>query len=279
MKYLSHIAHVLIYTLLINNSCFAVEKTQPFKWPHKIKAAVNLAYDDAVNSQLDNALPALNKYKLKATFYLPLASETLKNRLADWRAAAAQGHELGNHTLFHQCSGAVANRNWLLPEHDLDKTSVAQMVEQVVLGNTMLHAIDGKTERTFTLPCLESQARDGNYLAALKSEFVAIKTTHGAALHNMNAFDPYAVSVELPNNITGATLIAMVKAAAKKGTMVNFTFHGIGGDHLSVSTQAHEELLRYLAEHPDIYWVDTFMNIMQYVKAQQKNNHHEHSPH
>ena len=43
---------------------------------------------------------------------------------------------------------------------------------------------------------------------------------------------------------------------------------GIGADYLSVSTQAHEELLGYLAAHRDIYWTDTFINIMQYVKAQ-----------
>jgi hypothetical protein len=51
--------------------------------------------------------------------------------------------------------------------------------------------------------------------------------------------------------------------------MANFTFHGIGGDYLAVSDQAHAELLAYLAEHQDIYWVDTFLNIMKFVKAKQ----------
>ena len=49
--------------------------------------------------------------------------------------------------------------------------------------------------------------------------------------------------------------------------MVNITFHGIGGDYLSVSRQAHEELLNHLAAHRDIYWTDSFINIMRYVKA------------
>jgi hypothetical protein len=60
-----------------------------------------------------------------------------------------------------------------------------------------------------------------------------------------------------------------VKQAHARGTMVNFTFHGIGGDYLSVSSEAHEELVKYLAEHRKEYWTDTFLNIMQHVKGQQ----------
>lgn len=52
--------------------------------------------------------------------------------------------------------------------------------------------------------------------------------------------------------------------------MINLTFHGIGGDYLSVSNEAHEELLAYLAAHRKSYWTDTFINIMKYAKHEQK---------
>lgn len=81
-----------------------------FKWPNNTKAAVSLAYDDALNSQLDNALPGLNHLNLKATFYLTLNSPTVKNRLSDWRKVAIQGHELGNHSINHACRGSLDNR-------------------------------------------------------------------------------------------------------------------------------------------------------------------------
>lgn len=261
---------VFLFLLLINNTCLATETPQKFKWPKGVKAAVSLAYDDALNSQLDNAIPALNKYHLKGSFYLPLASQTLTNRLPEWRAAAAHGHELGNHTLFHQCSGSAPNREWLEPHHDSDKISVAQIKEQIILANSMLHAIDGKTERTFTAPCLESNAGGENYINAIKTEFVAIKLLNGGVTPDMDNLDPYAVGVAIPNNVTGQQLISIVQEAAQKGTMANFTFHGIGGDHLVVSKEAHEILLKYLAENPKIYWVDTFLNIMKYVKENQK---------
>ena len=74
---------------------------RPFVWPGGARAAINLTYDDAINSQLDHALPALNKYGLKGTFNLVLSSEATAKRLDEWRRAAEQGHELANHTLFH----------------------------------------------------------------------------------------------------------------------------------------------------------------------------------
>lgn len=252
---------------LCSHISLAAEK--PFIWPNAAKAAVNLAYDDALESQLDNAIPALNKYGIRGTFYLTIASPTLKSRLGDWRAAAQQGHELGNHSIFHQCSKSEPGRDWVSADRDLDKLSVIQMQDQVKVASAFLHAIDGKTERTYTPPCIDLFAGGSNYLTGLKSEFVAMKAKSGGLTPDMKTLDPYAVSVDFPTNVTGAQLIAVVKEAAAKGTMANFTFHGIGGDYLSVSKEAHEELLQYLADNKDIYWTDTFVNIMKYVKTQQ----------
>ena len=245
---------------------------QRYAWPRGAQAAVSLAYDDALDSQLDTAIPALDKAGIKASFYLTLGSEVLKRRMAEWRAAAARGHELGNHTLFHQCSRAGADRSWVTPENDLDKISAAQLVAQIRLGNTLLQAIDGQHERTFTTPCGDLRAGGDDYQGLIKTDFVAIKSLAGGVVADMALLDPYAVGVAAPFNVTGAQLIDWVQRAARAGTMVNITFHGVGADYLSVSRQAHEELLSHLAAHRDVYWTDTFINIMRYVKAQRASN-------
>jgi len=48
--------------------------------------------------------------------------------------------------------------------------------------------------------------------------------------------------------------------------MINFTFHGVGGDHLAVSREAHQQLIDFLAANPQ-YWTTTFIEQMQYVQA------------
>ena len=247
----------------------AAHPASPFPWPHGEKAAVSLAYDDAIDSQLDNAIPALDHAGLHGSFYLTLANPSLNKRLAEWRAAAAHGHELGNHTLFHQCSASVKGHEWVTPDVDLDTTSAARMAAQVRLANTMLHAIDGRIERTLTVPCGDVSAQGTNYVDLVKKDFVAVKLGGGGVVADMDALDPLAVAVTAPEGVTGAQLIALVQEAAARGTMINFTFHGIGGDYITTSKQAHEELLAYLAAHRDVYWTDTFLTIMKYVKTQQ----------
>ncbi|MCW5580937.1 MAG: polysaccharide deacetylase family protein [Luteimonas sp.] len=239
-----------------------------FAWPDGQRAAVSLAYDDALPSQLDNAIPALDRHGLKGSFYLILSAESVRTRMDEWRAAARNGHELGNHSLFHQCSARGADRAWVRPENDLDATTVAQMRAQLALASTMLLAIDGEAERTFTAPCGDRRARDGDYIAAIGDLFLGIKLGAGTAVEDMAALDPLAVPVHVPVDATGAQLIALVEDAGRRGSMINFTFHGIGGDHLAVSNAAHEELLAFLAAHRDTYWTDTFRNQMRWLRAQ-----------
>jgi beta-glucanase (GH16 family) len=219
-------------------------------WPHGARAAVSLAYDDALDSQLDHALPALERHGLKATFYLTLANPALRRRLAEWRATASHGHELGNHTLFHQCSGSAPQRAWVEPHRDLDSTSVAQMLDQVRLANTLLQAIDGRSERTYNAPCQDRLAAGQPYWPALRDEFVALR--------------PAGIA---PVGLTGPQLIALVKERGAQGGVVNLVFHGVGGEHLATSRQAHEELLRFLAAHRGEYWTDTYLNIVRHQRG------------
>jgi hypothetical protein len=75
------------------------------------------------------------------------------------------------------------------------------------------------------------------------------------------------VGVTAPVGASGAELIALVQAAEARGTMVNLTFHGIGGDYLTVSNDAHAELLDYLAAHRDRVWTATFLDIAKHVRS------------
>lgn len=236
-------------------------------WPEGRKAAVSLAYDDALDSQLDNAVPALARHGFKATFYVPPGQGTLDARLDEWRAVAQAGHELGNHSLFHQCDGARPGRDWVVPHRDLHTTTVAQMHDQIQVANTFLRALDGRSERSFTSPCGDRLAADGDYVQALRDVFVAIKVSQGAhEAASMADFDRFAVPIIAPEGVSGRELIAMVEEAGRRGTVAAFTFHGIGGDYMSVSVQAHEELLAWLAEHRDEYWVAPMADIGAWVR-------------
>ncbi len=241
----------------------------PFAWPNGAQAAVSLGYDDGLDSQLDHVIPALNKRGLKASFYVPINGPTLPRRQHEWKAAAAAGHELGNHSLFHACSSKLPGRDWVQPHRDLATQQPAQVQEQVIAANTWLQALDGKTRRTFTPPCLDSQASGQDYLAALKPQFVAFRASWGALVTDPLAQDPYTVPVYGVEGWTAQQLIALVDEAAAKHALVAVVFHGVGAEHLSVTREAHDALLDHLAKNKQRFWTDSFVNVMEHVRRQQ----------
>ena len=134
-------------------------------WPQGASVAVSLTYDDALESQLDNAVPVLDEHGFKGTFYLAVGRDVMRDRLDDWRALAAAGHELGNHTIYHPCRASLPDRDWVLPQHDLDNKTVAQMREEILVANTFLMAVDRQTERTYAATCYDVDTKNGDYLA------------------------------------------------------------------------------------------------------------------
>ena len=77
-------------------------------WPEQCLGAVSLTFDDGLRSHLATAIPMLDEYGLNGTFYLNPPREgnaaDWSARLAPWRVAAGNGHEIGNHSLTHPCS-------------------------------------------------------------------------------------------------------------------------------------------------------------------------------
>jgi len=142
--------------------------------------------------------------------------------------------------------GSLPTREWAEPEEDLDQRMLESVVNEIDDANHFLTFIDGHTTRTFTLPCIDN-------------------IVDGKVATKMADLDILRIPVYTPYNVSGEEHITYVKSAATEGTMTNLTFHGIGSDHLSLSTEAHVQLLAYLAKHQSIYWVDTYQNISTYV--------------
>lgn len=246
----------------------AAASAAPFAWPGGARAAVSLGYDDGLDSQLDHVIPALNQRGLRASFYVPINGPTLPGRQNEWKAAAAAGHELGNHSLFHSCSAKGPGREWVLPHRDLDRQMAAAVQEQVIAANTWLQALDGRTRRTFTPPCLDLQAGGQDFAAALRPQFVAYRAAGPGLVSDTAQLDPYAMPVYFVEGMSGEQLIALVEKAAAQGALVSLLFHGVGAEHLSVTREAHDQLLDHLAKHRNRFWTDSFVNIMENARKQ-----------
>lgn len=236
-----------------------------FTWPEGRKAAVCLTYDDGLDCHLDVAIPALDQHQLKGSFYCTGYAPSLYERVEEWREAAGKGHELGNHTLFHPCHGD--SFDWIKPEYDLNSYTFDQLKNELRTANSLLKAIDGREERSFAYTCTNYTIDGISFIDSISSMFPSARGG-GPLPESMKDVDRYYVPSWGVIDPTGEELIAYVNEALDKGTMAVIMFHSVGGGYLNVSTEAHEQLLTYLDSRRDVIWTDTFLEVMNYVKAQ-----------
>jgi peptidoglycan/xylan/chitin deacetylase (PgdA/CDA1 family) len=237
-------------------------------WNHR-QCAVALTYDDAIDVDLDNVLPALDSLGLKATFYLIGSSEVVVKRRKEWRAAAREGHELGNHSLYHPCDGSRPGRSFVNPDHDLHTYTVSRAVEEIRLNNELLTTIDGKIKRTFAFPCGDLKIGDTSFYDGLRKDFVGARGVRSAMdpidKVNLDNIDCYGI-----NGQTADYMIGLVKKAMETHTLLVFLFHGVGGGHsINVALDEHSKLLHYLKEHEKEIWVAPMVELAEFVKKHQ----------
>jgi len=253
---------VLSFLFLLFSSALCA---QP--WKNK-KCAVVLTYDDALNVHLDNAIPLLDSLGLKGTFYLSAYFPGCKERIADWRKAAAHGHELANHTLFHPCIGNTPGRGWVGAERDMSRYTMPRLLDEIRMTNVFLEAIDGKTKRTFAYPCGDTAIGDSSYIPKIKNDFVSARGVKSEMVP-LGQTDLYNVGSYMINGQSGDQLIALVKEAMKNNTLLVFLFHGVGGEHgLNVGLKEHRQLLQFLKANEKEIWITTFIDVTEYMQAQ-----------
>lgn len=234
-----------------------------FKWPDGKKAAVIFTYDDALDCHLDIAVPQLDEFGFKGTFYCTGNSQVLFNRMEEWRGIVKNGHELGNHTLFHPCDGTTFD--WVKPEYDLNNYTREQIVAELSTANTLLKAIDGKTERTFGFTCSNFIAGGEDFTGDVEKLFSAARCDGPVpeTMQGYNVFKAPSWGVDSP---TAEELIAYVDKAKENGTIAVFMFHNVGGGYLNVGADEHRKLLEYLKANEKDFYTGTFIEVMNFIK-------------
>ena len=235
------------------------------------ECAVVLTYDDAIDQHLDNAVPILDSLGLKASFYITASSPSIQARMKEWRQLAANGHELGNHTLFHPCDGGPG-RNWMKPEYDLRNYTVQRMIDETRMTNVFLQSLDGKTRRTFAYTCGDMKIGDSSFIVPMKKDFVSARAVRNE-MHRINEIDLYNMDCYVVNGESGEQLISWVKKARETHSLLVILFHGVGGGNaLNVSLPAHREFLIYLKQNEKDIMIAPMITVSDYVRSWQQTH-------
>lgn len=231
-----------------------------FAWPDGRQAAILLTYDDAISaSDLDVAGPQLDRARLKGTFFL-MGKSVRAADVPRWRALAASGHELGNHTVNHPCRRGTYD---MPGQYNSESYSVGVLLTEIGVMNTLLTALDGKPQHAFATPCGHTTVGGEDYIGPLKASGLA------TFIRDASAMPAFAEGPRIMENgfvgTSGADMIAWVKQVESAGALGVVVFHGVGGDYLSVTAEAHQQLVDYLAAQRSRIWTAPYSEAMSYA--------------
>lgn len=248
--------------LLLKCAC-----AQSFSWPAGKRMALSISFDDARNSQVEGGTALLDRYGVKATFYVQPGP--VRERLEGWKKAVAQDHEIGNHTLVHPCSG---NFPWAR-DKALEDYSLKQMRKELRSANRQIKELLGVTPNSFAYPCGQNFVGRGRHTRSFVPLVADLFSSGRGWLDEAPNAPAYCDLAQLMGvEMDGkefAELLPLIESARQQGAWLVLGGHEMNTDGFQ-TTRLHmlEELIRYAQRPESGIWLATVGEVTAFVKQQ-----------
>jgi peptidoglycan-N-acetylglucosamine deacetylase len=240
-------------------------ESRAFSWPNGKRAALSICFDDARLSQLDNGVDILARYGLTATFYaLPTMVES---RLDDWKRVVAAGHEIGNHTVSHPCSGNFAfSRRNALEQYTLERLER----DELLAGNDAIEKLLGVRPRTFAYPCAQCFVGSGqqtqSYVPLIARHFTVGRGGFDEVPNDPTICDLAQITSLDMDGASPERLRSLVQWALDEGRWLVLAGHDVGESvHQTVHPKSLDALCHYARELEAELWAATVIAIGSFL--------------
>jgi peptidoglycan-N-acetylglucosamine deacetylase len=259
--------------LLIGNLIGALRANAGFSWPNGKSCALSLSFDDARLSQVDIGIPLLDQYGVKATFFV--LPNNLEARIDDWKRAVSSGHEIGNHTVNHPCTGNFFSAR----KKAIEAYTLAKMHFELTEANQRIKEAIGVLPVAFAYPCGQKFVGRGldtrSYVPLVAEMFIAGRGYPDEALNDPAFCDLAQLMGMKIDDVNFEEIASALKEAKNGGQWVIFVSHEVGkGGPQTTKTEVLTRILQY-AQNPDNeIWVQPVGTVAKYIFAQRKGEVH-----
>ena len=252
--------------LLAQNASRANQQpVRPSQWPEGKRMALSLSFDDGRVSQVDTGLALFRKHGIKVTFFLQ--GNQVEKRLDGWRQAVADGHEIGNHSMTHPCTG-----NYEFSRHNaLEDYTLQMMDKQLEATNAQISRLLGVQPKTFAYPCGQKFVGRGwrtkSYVPLIAKRFLVGRGYLDEAANDPEFCD-LAQALGTPfDDIDFEQMLKPIEQAANQGRWIIFVGHEIGERGYQVTdTKALDALCDYAKDPANGIWLGTVAEIGAYIR-------------
>jgi len=236
-----------------------------FQWPEGKRVAVSLTFDDARPSQLDVGVPLLNRHGVKATFYL--SPRRAATRLEGWKKAAADGHEMANHSLSHPCT---ANYGFSV-NNALEDYTEARMASDLDTANEEILKMLGVKPESFAYPCGQTFVGRGkqtrSYVPLVAKRFLTGRGYLDESPNDPVRCDFAKLMGTAFDDMSFEQMLQIITKARNEGRWVIFVGHDVGKRaYQTTDSEALEKLCAYAKDPANGVWIDTVLTIARYVQ-------------
>ena len=250
------------------------DKNGEFSWPEGKSMAISLTFDDARYSQVDKGIPVLDKYNVKGTFYL--SPDAMMKRADGWKLAVSNGHEVGNHSLVHPCTG-----NFLWARNKaLEDYSLRTMAVELDSASNAIEHILGVQPVSFAYPCGQTyvgkELKTQSYVPLISARFNTGRTWLDEAPNDPDYCDlSQLTGIELDGKSFEEIKI-LIDQAKENGSWLVLAGHEMdeGGRQTSLLTTI-EAICSYASDPANGIWIDRVDKIADYVREQRNLAAHQ----
>ena len=244
-----------------------------FPWPGGAKMALSLTFDDGRSSQVTHAVPLLDSLGVKATFYGQ--PENLLEELALWKKAVASGHEIGNHTIGHPCTGNFAWTRYdgvVLEDFDLDR-----MRAELVQTNDELEELLGVRPVSFAYPCGQTYVGRGkdtkSYVPLIAELFQTGRRWLDETSNAPDHFDPAQVMSMRMDREDFSGILRMIERTKRNENWLVLAGHSVSDAGSSrrwgTSLEMLRELLPYAQDPANGVWLAPVSEVASFIAKEQ----------
>ncbi len=261
------------------------------KWADDKKSAFTFSFDDSFESQYTYAVPILDKYGMKATFFV-IAGAVTNGPPEDWRYGywwqfrdmAAEGHEIAAHTMTHPDLTKLPVGNIYTPNtltYELYQSQ--QIIEQKIPGYKCVSlaypycTYDSTVENVASNYFISARtcgayAEPSNINGLNWYDVVSITPVYSLPRNSVDddqlAFDTYTYNVQTQSINSGDWAVFFTHEVVPDSVIA------AGGDttmYYPTSTYWLDELCQWVKQKSDsgLVWEATYGNVARYIKERQ----------
>jgi peptidoglycan/xylan/chitin deacetylase (PgdA/CDA1 family) len=243
------------------------QQSPSISWPTGKKVAISLTFDDARPSQVAVGTALLDRFDVKATFYV--LPGPVEQHLDGWKRAVAGGHEIGNHSLNHPCSG---NFPWAR-EKALEEFTLEQMRTELIQANEKIENLLGVKPAVFAYPCGQTFIGRGSTTKSYVPVVAELFLTGRGWLDegpNDPSFCDFAqlTGMEMDGKDFDA-ILSIVEAAKANGQWLVLAGHEMGTSGAQTTRlDMLEKLIAYAQDPSHEIWLAPVGTVATYIQKQ-----------